>query len=79
MGELASQIFSFYPNPANTTLTINLNFTGDIFITNLLGQAILEKHVSNSSNGKIELDISSLSSGFYLLKAGNEVEKFLKE
>lgn len=60
---------AIYPNPANDHITIQ--FSGsvdakDIFISNVLGEEILEKR--NVVSNKIDLDVSVLQKGIYLLK-----------
>ncbi|HKR05880.1 MAG TPA: T9SS type A sorting domain-containing protein [Bacteroidia bacterium] len=72
-------LFNIFPNPASTNLTVILKKKENITIYNVLGETILHKKVLSSSNGKEELDISSLPSGIYFIKAGNEVRKFVKE
>jgi len=71
--------FSIYPNPVNTLLTLSVNEKEDVVITNLLGEIVLQKTFSNNTKGRVELDVSFLSSGFYFIKAENEMRKFVKE
>lgn len=66
---------SIYPNPTNSKLNLILNQNENIVITNLLGEIVLQRNAT----GKVELDISFLSSGIYFIKAGSEVRKFVKE
>ncbi|MEO8148325.1 MAG: T9SS type A sorting domain-containing protein [Bacteroidia bacterium] len=67
--------FLIYPNPTNSNLNFVLNQSKNIIITNVLGEIVLQKKV----DGKAELDVSFLSTGIYIIKAGNEVRKFAKE
>ncbi|HYV95198.1 MAG TPA: LamG-like jellyroll fold domain-containing protein [Chitinophagales bacterium] len=65
-------IFNAYPNPVADQLNISANnYEIDrIEITNLAGQVILVKNlVSEYTLPNIQLDVSSLSSGVYLLTA----------
>nr|WP_298994562.1 T9SS type A sorting domain-containing protein [uncultured Polaribacter sp.] len=58
--------FSMYPNPANNVLNISAKETiknADIF--NVLGKKVMSVNI-NKANGSI--DVSSLSSGIYLIK-----------
>ena len=64
---LASFVF---PNPANDQITINTK--GSVFIYNKLGELVL-------TTAKIPVDISTLSSGVYLLKSEGISEKFIKQ
>lgn len=58
--------FSFYPNPANDVLNLNAkNTIQEVGIYNLLGQQVIGRKVDASSS---QLDISSLSTGAYLMK-----------
>jgi hypothetical protein len=71
-----------YPNPAGNFLYVeNLNGNNQIRISNIVGQQVrqLESH-----NSLLELNISDLESGVYLIQITNEkgmrrVEKFLKK
>jgi hypothetical protein len=67
--------FQLFPNPTNSTLNLIQKNKGEIIITNTLGEIVLQKTVE----GKVELDVSFLSSGIYFIKAGNEMRKFVKE
>lgn len=71
----AQPTMSVYPNPTNKVLNLFLDKSGDIIISNTLGDIVLQKN----GEGKVELDVSSLSSGIYFIKAGSEVRKFVKE
>jgi hypothetical protein len=71
-----------YPNPAKDL--INVQFSGKgaqtISLTDLSGRTIKEFAVQNTGNVlAVSIDISSLSKGIYLLKAGGESKKFIKE
>ncbi len=60
--------FSYYPNPASHTLTLNsLQEIDQIIVYNLLGQEILNLKPKNNSSIK-EVDISSLKDGIYVFK-----------
>ena len=75
-----SNIFTVYPNPTNSTLTINTkaNYTS-IQIVNTIGQVVFTKEKSAS------LNVSSLPSGIYFIQLldnkGSVIsnEKFVKE
>lgn len=66
----ANLIFNVFPNPANETVTIKIDdkLVGSVYsFIDQLGRTILTgKLISVSSN----INISELSSGFYLLKVG---------
>lgn len=68
-----------FPNPASNSITVNLNRGKKILIVNLLGEIVLEKSFLPNSNGKVEFDISLLSSGIYFIKTDFEIVKFVKQ
>ena len=58
--------FSFYPNPSNNSIHVNaLQTIENVKVYNMMGQEILNKRVDSMSS---EINISSLSTGNYLLK-----------
>nr|WP_321228155.1 T9SS type A sorting domain-containing protein [uncultured Psychroserpens sp.] len=68
--------FSMYPNPVNSVLTFRGNDTIEsIWVYDLVGQKILSMD-SNTTQG--QLDVSTLSSGMYIVKVGidNVFESF---
>lgn len=72
--------FSIYPNPSNDRITINNinNEELDIWLMSLDGRVILKEHIVNN----IELNVSDIPSGMYLIRAINndglaKVEKIL--
>ena len=60
-------------------LNVFVNSNENIIINNLLGEIVLKKQVKNNTKGKVELDVSFLSSGIYFVRVGNEVRKFVKQ
>lgn len=71
-----------YPNPANSTITMQLgedNLSGSVQLLNALGQVIAEKQIDNAL---INFEIANLPTGMYMLKltAGeqNAFRKFIK-
>lgn len=60
-----------YPNPASNKLTINLNSTShhDIKIINTLGQVSASYSVESQKN--VQLDVSALQSGSYIVNVSN--------
>ena len=84
IGDISSlNSFNVYPNPANTEFNISLNTTPVeeliITVTNVTGQQIFNKTISNA-NGEINVpvNISGNASGVYLVKVvseGNAVSK----
>ncbi len=87
VAEIEHRILKLYPNPANNVITIESEsgFADDmqVKITNLLGEVVMnETNITNASAGKMNLDISSLASGSYLLtvneKGNTKTIRFVK-
>lgn len=68
--EFASMNISMYPNPASSTVMIKAEGTYNYSIVDLTGNVLLSE---NNVNGAIQLDISNLSSGAYLVKINNSI------
>jgi len=62
-----------YPNPATNHLFIK-NLTGSIRIVNVLGQSIIS--IENYQGE--EINIKTIPSGTYIVKAGNAAKQFIK-
>ncbi|WP_394774366.1 T9SS type A sorting domain-containing protein [Flavobacterium sp.] len=68
--DFALSNFRFYPNPVQHTLTIDNTATIDeIEIISVSGKSVLAKKINNTHS---EIDLSNVSSGFYLLKVKSE-------
>jgi hypothetical protein len=79
IAEVAS--FAVYPNPANASVTIDfkLKQSGQVRaeIVNLLGQEVfeMERQVTNVAQNRIQVDVSNLPSGIYLVNITPEQGK----
>jgi uncharacterized protein (TIGR02145 family) len=78
---LPNQVF-IYPNPASDEITIigdRYELT-DVRVLTVLGQDIT-KHTSISITGEkqVKIELSNLSTGFYIIKTKNTVNKVYKE
>ena len=76
--DVAFENLSFYPNPASTSGTIdvqlNENVKVDITVLNSVGQSVYTTSISgNVGSNKVNVDLSNLSSGlyFYQVRIGN--------
>jgi hypothetical protein len=75
---------SLYPNPALNRIGIRSDRTIDyVEVLTITGFGVIQRNVV-SSGGNIDLDISSLSTGFYLIRAYNDnslvgIGKFAKQ
>jgi hypothetical protein len=71
--------FSIYPNPARTQLNLNIpqNEIDEVSISNLYGQVLINMKYKNT------IDISSLTSGIYIItvtqRQNKYTQKFIKE
>jgi len=68
-----------YPNPAKDIVIVSLLNSNKVRVLNSYGEIIIEKYFPSNSIGRIELNVSALSSGIYFIQADNEVRKFVKE
>lgn len=72
--------FRFYPNPARDFLTIDLPFTGDICLVDILGR---ELTAIPDVMGNITIPVSEILEGVYFLKVSNgtncQVERVVVE
>ena len=58
--------FKYYPNPVNSTLTLNAQKNiSNVSVFNMLGQEVIRTTPNNVSN---EVDMSNLNSGAYFIK-----------
>jgi PKD repeat protein len=77
--ELSNSI-KVYPNPAINSVTIETQQQSTIEILNIQGQTMLQQHLQQ---GKINIDISRLTKGVYILRLNNNdktvVTKIVKE
>jgi hypothetical protein len=81
---IENESFSIYPNPAKNSLFIKakngFNTLSTIIITDVLGKEIYQ---FNAVNAELEIDISKLMNGIYIVKLSDEKEiftqKFIKE
>jgi hypothetical protein len=73
----------YFPNPVSEQLTIELNdlFQDDLAIRifSIDGRLIINRLYSSFQQGRLTLDLSSLSTGLYILNVqGSEISKSYK-
>ena len=78
-----------YPNPAINNLTVEYtlgdntwssNENINITISDLLGRTVISQTVENQlSNNKLDIDISQLSTGTYILQIDNGIDKHIEK
>ncbi|WP_066631019.1 T9SS type A sorting domain-containing protein [Labilibacter marinus] len=69
--ELPQSAFKIYPNPANNNISIDFEYGfGDIETVEIIGVAgiVHTFQAQNSGEGKLNLDISSLENGIYVIR-----------
>ncbi len=74
-------MFKIYPNPSNGQFTVQVNqFTGflKIIVIDNNGRLVYEEDNANFDNDKI-IDISTLQSGFYIVKVVSDQFNFSKK
>jgi hypothetical protein len=79
--ELSSKsqsIYSIWPNPVTDTLIVKSdnNISGTLCIFDLSGKLVFIKKITKGSN-KLNLDLSNLSTGLYLLAIDNNSDKVI--
>jgi Secretion system C-terminal sorting domain len=65
--------FEVYPNPATNSITLDIeleNMTSVMLarVLNLQGQVVMEKEVDNFKSGNVQLDVTNLVSGNYMVQ-----------
>jgi hypothetical protein len=78
ISSLTKDVFTVYPNPTNSTVTVtNNNNITKVEITNVIGQKLLSE--SYNSN-KVTVDISSFEKGVYFIRVNDSyIQKLIKE
>ncbi len=79
VNEIADNTISIFPNPAKSTLLVSSssNDLKNLEVLNLFGQTVLKLNNENRQS-HLSIDISSLSIGTYILKAGEKKFRFVK-
>lgn len=76
ISETNSFDFNLYPNPTNDLLYIASPINGNVFIYALDGTLLRTESMNQSS---MELNVSDLDAGTYLLKLNNQTTRFIKQ
>jgi uncharacterized delta-60 repeat protein/uncharacterized repeat protein (TIGR01451 family) len=72
-------MFSLYPNPANSQVVIGTDLSqpiGEVLITDMTGKIVKQFQTQKSTT---EIDVSTLENGIYFLKAGGVSQKLVKK
>lgn len=73
--EEKNKTFSIFPNPSHSIINIKFNAPSDCSIYSIDGRLITTLSVSSFHS----VDVSSFDAGVYFIKAGNQIQKFIKE
>ena len=75
------QVFQIYPNPASSSVTIDLTsiagLQNQIQITSMNGAIIWE--TANASTSMIQIDVTAWPAGIYFLQVNNEAGSFVQQ
>lgn len=77
ISNIKNETISIYPNPTTNTITISglsANETSRIVLLDVQGKIVLSKEISEEGT----IDLSHLSNGVYILKAGNTARRLIK-
>lgn len=69
-----NSMFRFYPNPVRDVLYFSGHANTVVNIYNIIGTKVITKVTSSASD---RIDVSNLTSGIYLVKAGNQTERLV--
>lgn len=71
-----SEAFSnVFPNPVSTTVSVKVNHTGELYITNEIGQTLFRKSVTKDD--LVTIDVTGYSKGLYFIRMGDKSRKLV--
>ena len=80
---LLDQSVSFYPNPTDGKLNININslYASDLQINiyNVVGEIIASNKVEHFNSGTLKMDLSAQPNGLYFVKVTDQSESIIKQ
>ncbi|HYV92714.1 MAG TPA: T9SS type A sorting domain-containing protein [Chitinophagales bacterium] len=79
--EKEEAILNIFPNPTSGNVSVEIDNTSAInivMIQNLIGQVMLQENFPEGSNNKVEMDVSSLQAGVYLITAFTSERSMMK-
>lgn len=75
VNELSNDPFVIYPNPTSNSFQLEGNYSGDIQILNTEGRVVLSSNITT----KETVDVSSLTSGFYIVRLKSDLHIYDKK
>lgn len=76
VNEIESTVFSMYPNPCEETLNVVAAADGELYIYGLDGSLAFKTRVNTGGN---MINVSTLSSGLYIVRLGDISSKLVKK
>jgi hypothetical protein len=73
--EVKTGMFRMYPNPASTVLNVEFSEINKIVLFDATGKLLLEMN----GDAFYSIDVSNFASGVYLIKSGNQTQRFIKQ
>lgn len=73
--KISTNSITIYPNPAQDFIYMTFNGifkTGELTIVNAIGEIVLRKSINGNSTSELNINISELSSGLYIVKLLDE-------
>jgi len=67
-----------YPNPIQNSVTINLLYSQEVIITDMLGRLVYINYFETFGDDKTQIDLSKLKSGMYSISINNKTLKLIK-
>jgi hypothetical protein len=79
INDVSAATFLMYPNPAQDRINIvlpNASASQQIEITDMMGRSLLS---TISSSDEVQINVSSLPAGIYLVRCGSAVQRIVKQ
>jgi hypothetical protein len=68
-----------YPNPSADRVQVEVTGAERLTVTNLFGQVLVSRTLEPSVTERLQLDVADWAAGVYLIQAGSEIRKLIKE
>lgn len=76
IAESKIESLALYPNPSSDWIYIEANQNTPVYITNMIGDEV--QVTATFSGNRISVDVSTLSSGMYIIRLGDQTGRFTK-